>query len=252
MEFLLNKDEENQNFFGEDIAIFKRYIEENDVYNDNSFEFFEKNLDYFSSRYTRNQYECMAENFHANSDFWSSEEMIRNIPLYESSVRWRNATVHPENSEYVIKEEKYLFLDSLSDKFCRIVTALNELPEELFSCVDLLFYVEGSIYQYLPRKNFVFTWEKNGIGLIEFMSEQLLEELSDRIVAIPIFAPIRKMLFLGEYGYREAMIDYGRVLSEISYSAPKFKLFRRFENRVMNQKFRLDGIEKSILTIISC
>lgn len=252
MEFWMNESEKNQDFTGEEIATFKRYIEENDVYNDNTFEFFEKNLDYFASRYTRDEFNCIAEQFHANSDFWYSDEMTENLPLYEKSVSWRNKTVHPEDSEYVIKEEKYLFLESFSEQFHSIVTALNELPVETFSCIDLLFYVDGGIYQYLPNKNFVFTWEKNGKNLINRVSEQLAEDLSGQIVALPIFVPIRKMLFFGEYGYREAMIDYGRALSEIMHCAPSSKLWRRFENYSMNQMFHLDGVEKSIVNIISC
>lgn len=252
MDFLMGENKRMQDFTGEEIAIFKRYIEENDVYNDNAFEFFEKNLDYFASRHTRDEFDCIAERFHANSDFWYSDEMVENLSLYEQSVSWRNKTVHPENSEYVIKEEKYLFFESFPERFVSIVTALNELPMEVFSCIDLLLYVEGGIYQYLPHKNFVFTWEKNGKKLIKRMSEQFAEDLSSQIVAIPIFVPVRKMLFLGEYGYREAMIDYGRVLSEIMHCAPASKLWRRFENRSVNQKFRVDGIEKSIMNIISC
>lgn len=252
MDFWMDESEKKQDFSGEEIATFKRYIEENDVYNDNSFEFFEKNLDYFASRYMRAEFDCMAERFHANSDFWDSDEMTENILLYEKSVQWRNKTVHPRDSEYVIKEEKYLFLESFSEKFREIIMFLNELPVEMFSCIDLLFYVNGGIYQYLPHKNFVFTWEKNGEKMIKHVSELLSEDLSECIVAIPIFVPIRKILFLGEFGYREAIIDYGRVLSEIMHCLPQAELFHRFENRSMNQKFRLDGIEKSILSIISC
>lgn len=252
MDFLMGESKRGQDFTGEETAIFKRYIEENNVYNNNAFEFFERNLDYFAFRYTRDDFDCMAERFHANSDFWYSDEMVENLLLYDQSVSWRNKTVHPEDSECVIKEEKYLFLESFSERFRLIVTTLNELPMEMFSCIDLLLYVDGSIYQYLPHKNFVFTWEKNGKKLIERISEQFAENLSDRVVAIPIFVPIRKMLFLGEYGYREAIIDYGRVISEIMHCAPAPTLWRRFENSSVNQQFRVDGIEKSIMNIISC
>lgn len=252
MNIWIDENEKRQDFSGEEIATFKRYIEENDVYNDNSFEFFEGNLDYYASRYTRDEFICYAENFHANSDFWFSDEMKENLRLYEKSAQWRNKTVHPEDSEYVIKEEKYLFLESFSEKFCSIIAKLNSQPAEMFSCIDLMFYVDGGVYQYLPQKNFVFTWEKNGQRLIDQISAQFSEELSKKIVAFPIFVPVRKMLFLGEYGYREAMIDYGRVLAEIMHCVPDSKLIRRFENRVLNVKFHLDGVEKSIFNIVSC
>ena len=252
MNFWIEENERQQEFTGEEIATFKRYIEENDVYNDNAFEFFECTLDYFSSRYTRDQFECAAEYFHVNSDFWNSDEMAENLQLYEKSVEWRIKTVHPENSEYVIKEEKYLYLESLPEKFHNIITELNKLPAEMFSCVDLLFYIDKSFYQYLPQKNFVFTWEKDGKKMIERIHEQLSEDLSDRIIAFPIFVPIRKMLFIGEYGYREALIDYGRVISSIMHCVSDAKLIRRFENRAMNANFRLDGVEKNILNVVLC
>lgn len=252
MDFWIQENGKQQDFTGEEIASFKRYIEENDVYNDNTFEFTERNLDYFSARYTRDDFTCYAELFHGNSDFWNSDEMDENIELYEKSVQWRNKTVHPEDSEYVIKEEKYLYLESFSEKFRNIVSLLNKQQAELFSCVDLLFFVEGSFYQYLPQKNFVFMWKKNGKKMVDRISEWLSVDFEDKIVVIPIFVPIRKMLFFGEYGYREAMIDYGRILSEITHSVSDAKIIRRFETRAMNEKFRLDSVEKSILSIISC
>ena len=141
MDFWIQENEKQQDFTGEEIASFKRYIEENDVYNDNTFEFTERNLDYFSARYTRDDFTCYAELFHVNSDFWNSDEMDENIELYEKSVQWRNKTVHPEDSEYVIKEEKYLYLESFSEKFRNIVSSLNKHQAELFSCIGLLFFV---------------------------------------------------------------------------------------------------------------
>ena len=84
MDFWIQENEKQQDFTGEEIASFKRYIEENDVYNDNTFEFTERNLDYFSARYTRDDFTCYAELFHVNSDFWNSDEMDENIELYES------------------------------------------------------------------------------------------------------------------------------------------------------------------------
>ncbi|MBM0046639.1 hypothetical protein JNO63_05990 [Anaerococcus sp. mt242] len=252
MEKLLNENEQYDDFSGEQIASFKRYIEENDVFNDNVFEVFEKNLDYYASRYTRDEFVSYAELFHANSDFWNSDEMDENINLYEVSVDWRNKTVHPHDSEYVIKEEKYVFIDSFSDKIKKILNNLNKKDIELYSSVDLIFYVDGSLYQYLPKKNFVFTWEKNGKNLIDKISKILSMDLTDKIVIIPIFIPIRKMLFLGEYGYRESLIDYGRILSLVEHSTDDSKIIRRFESRYINEKFRIDSVEKSIISIITC
>ncbi|WP_073997517.1 hypothetical protein [Anaerococcus urinomassiliensis] len=252
MENIIQENKQYEDFTGEQIATFKRYIEENDVYNDNVFELFEKNLDYYASRYTRDEFVSYAELFHANSDFWNSDEMQENISLYEISVDWRNKTVHPQDSEYVIKEEKYVFIDSFTNKIKTILENFNKEDLELFSSVDLIFYVDGSLYQYLPQKNFVFTWEKNGKKLIDDISKILSENLTDKIVMIPIFVPIRKMLFFAEYGYRESLIDYGRILSLIEHSSDDAKIIRRFESRYINEKFRIDSVEKSILSIITC
>ena len=63
MDFWIQENEKQQDFTGEEIASFKRYIEENDVYNDNTFEFTERNLDYFSARYTRDDFTCMLNCF---------------------------------------------------------------------------------------------------------------------------------------------------------------------------------------------
>lgn len=214
MENLINS-ERQQKFSDEDIAIFKRYVEENNVYTENSFEFFEKNLDYFASRYTNDKFDCKAEQFHVNSNFWDSDEMSENVSLFEKFVIWRNDTVHPEKSEYVVKEEKYLPIESVPENIANIVRFLNRESLELYSCIDLLFYANGTIYQYLPHKNFLFTWNKNGKNIISRVSKILSQDLTESFVIIPIFVPIRKMLFFGEYGYREALIDYGCVLAKI-------------------------------------
>ena len=160
MDFWIQENEKQQDFTGEEIASFKRYIEENDVYNDNTFEFTERNLDYFSARYTRDDFTCYAELFHVNSDFWNSDEMDENIELYEKSVQWRNKTVHPEDSEYVIKEEKYLYLESFSEKFRNIVSSLNKQQANFSHVLIYCFLLREVSISTCHRKIFVYVGKK--------------------------------------------------------------------------------------------
>lgn len=153
-------EEENQDFTGEEITIFKRYIEENNVYTENNFEYMEENLSYYSSRYTSTNYYSPFEMFQVNSNFIFSDERKKNIELYDKSVEWYSKTVHPEDSEYVVKEEKHIYTEQLDDILKNLIKNLNEYSKDDYQCIDLLIYYKGNIYKYLAQKNFVFTWKK--------------------------------------------------------------------------------------------
>ncbi|ADH60238.1 hypothetical protein Tmath_0474 [Thermoanaerobacter mathranii subsp. mathranii str. A3] len=260
-------DENNKEFTEEELAVFKRYLEENNVFTDNNFEFFEENLNYYASRYTNEFYFSPAELFHANSNFLSSEEMIRNIELYHKSVEWYNKTVHPEDSEWVVKGEKYVYVSDLESKLKELIYYLNKYPKVDYHCLDILFYFKESIYKYLPQKNFTFRWKENAKDLIQKLLKHnfyqihqiksvniIQESLQDIIIIFPIFIPIRVMLFLGEYGYRSAIINYGAIIERFkNYGKCKEILdVNMFENHSVNNLLGLDGIEKSIFNILIC
>lgn len=251
------EEEEESQFSTDEIAVFKRYIEENVVSTNNNFEFLEENLAYYSTRYTSEHYFSPAEYFHANSNLVLSDEMKTNLDLYEKAVEWHSSTVHPEGSEYVVKQEKYNDLEGFPEPIQNLVSFLNQYEKREFFVVDLLFYVDGEIYQYLPGKNFLFKWKSNAHHLREKL-ENSLEDVKldiDEVVVFPIFTPIRKMLFLGEYGYRSSLIEYGRITEIVrSYLREQKYQYRHvdvFENHKMNHTLRLDGIERSIHSLFT-
>lgn len=254
--------DEEQEFTGEEITTFKRYIEENNVCNDNNFELLEENLNFYSSRYTSEVFKSPAELFQANSNYRESDEMGKNVELYFQSVEWASKTVHPEDSEYVIKKEKYIFNNELEGFIKDIIEHLNKYPKEDYQCMDILIYQNGNILKYLPHKNFVFTWridcniiinkllENNFFQSLKIFKE---EEYYSSLIILPIFIPIRKSLFLGEYGYRSAMVDYGRIVERIGSFLEKngeYNNLERFDNLDVNKLIGLDGIEKSIFNIL--
>ncbi|MFZ5354004.1 MAG: hypothetical protein ACOZCL_14965 [Bacillota bacterium] len=259
------EDGSSNSFTGEEIAIFKRYIEENNAYPENSFEFLEENLNYYSSRHTSSSYFSPAEYFHANSNFASTDELEKNMALYERSIEWFSSNVHPEDSEYVIKKEKYMYMDDLPQPITDLISYLNRYDIKDFHTLDLLVYCSGNIYQYLPRKNFMFKWKKDvphiftnlvDNNFYSMKSSDHRAELDDKhIVLFPIFIPIRKMLFLGEYGYRMGMIEYGRALEKIRAFlegvSHSYTEISSFNNADVNELLGLDGIERSIFNIIT-
>ena len=133
-------EDKNQDFTGEEITTFKRYIEENNVYTENNFEYLEENLSYYSSRYTSENYNSPFELFQVNSNFVCSDEAKKNIKLYNASVEWYSKTVHPEDSEYVVKEEKYIYTEQLDDILKDLIEELNQYPKKDYQCMDLLIY----------------------------------------------------------------------------------------------------------------
>ena len=255
-------DEEEQEFTGEEIAVFKRYIEENIVHTDNNFEFLEENLTYYSYRYTSEHYFSPAELLHVNSNMIKTEEMKENIDLYAKAIQWHSSTVHPQDSEYVLKKEKYTDITEFPPAIVNLIRYLNELNMDDFFILDLYIYVKGEIYAYLPKKDFLFKWKGKADIKIErlikeqyfslFHSHELLDE-ENPIVLLPVFIPIRKMLFLGEYGYRSGLIQYGKVLGHISNyflnNDEKFEQIEYFDTNKMNELLRLDGVERSIHTV---
>jgi len=259
------KTEEEQFFSSDELAIFKRYLEENTYYPENQFEYLENNMSYYSGRYTSADYFSPAEFFHANANLYYSDELKENWKYYEKAVEWYYTTVHPENSPNVLKGEKYLFLDQVPCLLQKLIRWLNKGESKNFFTVDLIIYHDGKFFQYLPRRNFVIQWKKeahkrhrelikNRCYLIE-EDEITLNSLSDYdYLLFPIFVPIRKMIFLGEFGYRSSLIEYGKcietILSFLKQEKIKFLEFSRFFHRSIHHYMGIDGIEKSILSII--
>lgn len=253
---------EKQDFTGEEITIFKRYIEENNVYTDSNFEYLEENLSYYSSRYTRENFISPFELFQVNSNYLDSDEMKKNVGLYYRSVEWSSKTVHPEDSEYVIKEEKYIYTEQLDEALRNLICELNKYPKSDYHCIDLLICYKENIYKYLSQKNFVFTWRKNCGDLIRSILKETYfqdgtdidkETYDNSLIVLPIFVPIRQALFLGEYGYRNAIVNYGRIIERIdNFEKDKFKHknIERFDNIKLNNLIGIDGVEKSIYNVL--
>lgn len=251
----------NKDFTGEEITTFKRYIEENNVYTENNFEYLEENLGYYSCRYTNENYISPFEFFQVNSNYIDSDEIKKNNKLYNASIEWYSKTVHPENSEYVIKEEKYIYISEINKVLSSFIDELNKFPKGDYQCLDLLIYYKGNIYKYLPQKKFVFTWRKGCDKLIKNLVEEnfyqdykMLNDgrYKEPIILLPIFIPIRQMLFLGEYGCRNAIIYYGRIIERIeNFIKDKYQYdnIDMFDNIKLNKLIGIDGVEKSIYNI---
>ena len=152
---------EDGEFLGEEITTFKRYIEENNVYTDNNFEFFEDNVNYYSIRHTYPHFFSAGRLFQVNSNYVETDEMIRNQDLYAASIKWASRTIHPEDSEYVIKEEKYRYLEGNDSRVKELADYLNKFDIGEYHCIDILIYSQNSLLKFLPGKNFTFTWRKD-------------------------------------------------------------------------------------------
>ncbi|PMC35471.1 hypothetical protein CJ195_18865 [Bacillus sp. UMB0899] len=255
-------EEKEEKFTGEEVAVFKRYIEENVAYSENIFEFLEENLSYYSARYTSEHYFSPSEYFHVNSNPVSSDEFLKNMDLYEKSIEWHSSTVHPQDSEYVMRKEKYVDLGDFPLTIKELIAHLNEYSKQGYFMIDLLILVHNEIYQYLPQKDFLFKW-KNTSQIKEklkqhqyfsfrSLSKEIVED-ENSIILLPIFTPIRKMLFLGEYGYKNGLIQYGRILERISQHLEKtgqpFEHIEYLDTSKVNEILHLDGVERSIMEV---
>lgn len=256
-------DEKEEDFTGEEIAVFKRYIEENVASTDNNFEFLEENLAYYSTRYTSEYYFSPAELFHVNAGLIKTDEMKKNMNLYQKSIDWHSSTVHPQDSEYVLKKEKYMDINDFPEGIKDFVAYLNQSDKSDFYIMDLLIYFRGNIYQYLPQKDFLFKWKSHAEHIAEKLKENhffSLQEWDEEVLEgtqpilyMPIFTPIRQMLFLGEFGYRNGMIQYGKVLEKIhthlQSKGSEFQQLNHFEHSGVHDILLLDGVERSIMSI---
>lgn len=256
-------DDGDSKFSNDELSTFKRYLEENIVSSENNFEYLENNLSYYSARHTSEFYFSPAEHYQANANCVRSDELIANISLYKKAIEWQSTSVHPADSEYVIKKEKYVYASDLVKPLRFLVAYLNEFPKEDFFTVDLLFYKAGEIFQYLPQKDFLFKRKETKLRLDVITNIEELEQeessqknldFSRSAAIFPIFVPIRKMLFFGEFGYRSALIEYGRATERLrAYFRSKNIPLRDvliFENYKVNEMLGLDGVERSIQNVL--
>ncbi|WP_100332614.1 hypothetical protein [Bacillus xiapuensis] len=253
-------EEKEENFSGEEVAVFKRYIEENVAYSENIFEFLEENLSYYSARYTSEHYFSPAEYFHVNSQPVHSDEFLKNIDLYGKAIEWHSSTVHPQDSEYVTRKEKYVDLEDFPLTVRQLIGHLNGYHKQGCFLIDLLVLISEEIYQYLPQKDFLFKW-KNASHIAEKLRQhhyfsfspppkEILED-EEAILLLPIFVPIRKMLFLGACGYKSGLIQYEKIAERISChfkaTGRPFEQIEYFDTHKMNDILHLDGVERSIM-----
>jgi len=254
------ENEMSELFSADELAIFKAYLEENNVKSDNIFEFNETNLSYYASRYTSEEYVSLYEMAHVNSFYHDSSEFIANRELLEKAKQWHMMSVHPEHSDYVLEGDKYVLHESLPGQVKGICNQLQAEQHLDFYTTDLLLMYKNKIYQYLPGKNFVFKWKDNmearrkvfeqAHGFL--FGEQQLDLNVDSVVALPVFIPIRAMLFLGETGYRSALLNHGAILHYIECELHTRK-YDYFSNIKLNDWLQIDGVERSVISyFITC
>ncbi|MGJ8730775.1 hypothetical protein ACRW9N_09935 [Listeria aquatica] len=235
-------------------AIFKAYLEENTVKSENNFEFSESNLSYYSSRYTSEEYFSPYEFAHVNGFYHQSSEFSKNKKLLEKAKKWHIETVHPTKSEYVSEGDKYVPYIHAPKQIKSICEQLLKAPSLDFYSTELLLVHKDKIYQYLPQKEFLFKWKDNiGDRKQVFEQEQgfLFEEAKlelerDSVILFPIFIPIREILFLGEAGYREALLKHGAILHYLEYQLSEEKL-EYFSTKKLNDWLQIDGVERSVM-----
>lgn len=255
----------SEQFSNEELSTFKRYLEENVAAPENSFEYLEENLAYYASRHTNEFFFSPAESFHVNSNYIPSDELLTNLQLYMKAVEWHSSTVHPVDSEYVIKKEKYVFTEDLPYSLSAMVNYLNQFPKQDFFVMDILVYINEEIFQYLPAKEFLFRRKEIKLNLDSCISSKInfqdglshvkMKEDATLSAVLPVFVPIRKMLFLGEYGYRIGMIEYGRITERLrNYfinSTIPFVDTMEYESAMMHEMLGLDGVERSVLNVFA-
>jgi hypothetical protein len=248
-------------FSADELSVFKRYLEEDIVTPLGALDALEENLSYYASRHTSGAYFSPAESYHANASYVHSDEASRNLVLYRRAVEWHGASVHPSDSEYVVKREKYVYTDDVPELLGGLVERLNEFPEADFFVVDLLIQVGGEMFQYLPQKNFLFRRTGRTVRAEHFRDhddaegwdrfEAGLAAPSDLGAVMPVFTPIRRMLFAGEVGYRLGLQEYGRIAERVrAYLESRVDGLmdvQLFETARANAALGLDGIERSVL-----
>ncbi|MEF3840529.1 hypothetical protein [Enterococcus faecalis] len=251
----MSKDNNELKITSKEEAIFKAYLEENTMKSGNIFEFIESNLSYYSNRYTSDEYFSPYEFAHVNSFYHFSNEFSENKKLLGKAERWYIETVHPKDSEYIFEGNKYISYNAIPKKLKSLCNKLESEGILNFYSTDLLLVYEDKIYQYLPEKKFLFKWKDNIDERRKIFIEQKgflfnqenIELKKESIIIIPIFIPVREMLFLGEIGYRESMLKHGAILHYLEYNLSDFKL-DYFSVEEFNKWLQIDGVERSVLS----
>lgn len=249
-----NTKKSSEEFTRYEEAIFKAYLEENNIKSENLFHFKETNLEYYSSRYTSEWYSSPYEYAHVNGTVTDSIEFHENLKLLNSAKKWMQQTIHPEKSEYITEGDKYIHLSQAPIKVEEFISKLKEKINGYLYSTDILIMYENKIFQFLQNKEFLFKWrdnidERRNIfyreGGFQFSNIDLKFDDASMFI-FPIFVPIREMIFLGEYGYKNALIDHGAILQLIT-NASGAKSVKYFKSRKLHDWIQMDGVERSII-----
>lgn len=251
---MVESEEIKERFTSYEEDIFKAYLEENIVKSENIFEFNESNLSYYSGRYTSDNFFSPFEFAHVNSVYHLSLELKDNIELLKRAKKWLLETVHPKNSEFIKEGDKYLLYENSPKKIKGICLKLSKNKFLDFYSTELLLMHKDKIYQYLPQKNFIFKWKDNLSERRKIFERELgftwegenIKVDEDSVIIIPIFIPIREMLFVGERGYKTAILEHSVILHQLKEDLVVQEI-NFFSNKKINEWIQIDGVERSIL-----
>lgn len=180
----------------------------------------------------------------SNNDFDLSDNFIKNrltndnyfssLELYLTNIDWDyQYTNHEDLVSYFLDNKHNNDFDSemyinVPTNIKEIIDQLNKLDKNIFFDVDVIILFEGYYYQFIYGKEYLFKYKSSSL------------KLKDTLI-IPIFVPIRSLLFYGDEGSFKSLINYGKILSN-------FKSDNKYIDVIRNE-LEVDLLERIIYEI---
>lgn len=205
----------------------------------------------------------IAELFHENSKCIPSMPMIATGAAEQRQIvqEWYYRTSYNVDAADINEEhasEVLCPLDAMPEKLQSLIRMcqLDQPAGMLLYALDLFVLNQGTIYRYLPGRDFL--WIERHLGerdrarLIQSLFELGEEQCSvDTPMAFIVGAPWRYMMLYGPRGYRHTLVDAGRLLQILEMNMP-ITVSSNYYDQVLDDILQLDGTERSVLAAILC
>jgi len=218
----------------------------------------------YQTRLTR-EGQFVSELYHENSKLneFKKENIVNDNVVIKEVIDWCLLTACNIEESVINKVEGRDVFKKLDDFSPPIRDVIRELGSDegllpLFYSIGMLVLNNEAIYRFLPRKDYLMREKsisdeekKELLGGINYSSYPTYEDGFIFLVGIPW----RKMVFYGQRGYREMLLDAGCLLQVMQHIGRTKKIATRqytlFYDSKINNLLNLDGVETYVLGIVS-
>lgn len=208
--------------------------------------------------------QILSELYHENSKLneFNKDAIICDTVLINEIKNWHLTTTCKVKEADIDRGKSSNFFKAISSLPTPIQQLLSHLfkkqPVESIYSMDILLLYDSNIYRVIPMDEYLIL-EKSFKDMYPFSSAILDGNNTEFPLAIGYMVivgmPWRRMVFDGQRGYRNMLLEAGMLLEKVSQADKEnyitIRIHNNFYDNQVNRFLNLDGVESYVLSIVS-